>query len=337
MKESNNRDASIDILRFIALSGLILAHTAPPPIFLQLRSFDVPMMVFLSGVAFSLSSGNKATYSTYVWKRFKRLILPMWIFVIMYTVFTIAIGNGFPGLTKLLFEYAIPIMNNWYTWIIRVFFIIALVAPLVSKYVSKIALSQYWYILLITLVIYESLCWLSTNLIYINIIMNIFYRLIFSLGIMVHRISNKELFIISTIAFTAFLILSIFISYEKGHFIITGNYKYPPKIYYISYAIGATTLLYQFRKQIEKIIYGFSKFKVDKICSFIGSHTIWIYFYHILMLDIFYDKLHWSIRYIIVYTSSILLASCQDTLAYYIMNKIGNDNVKKNINIIFRG
>ena len=127
MKKSNNRDASIDILRFIALSGLILAHTAPPPIFLQLRSFDVPMMVFLSGVAFSLSSGNKATYSTYVWKRFKRLILPMWIFVIMYTVFTIAIGNGFPGLTKLLFEYAIPIMNNWYTWIIRVFFIIALV------------------------------------------------------------------------------------------------------------------------------------------------------------------------------------------------------------------
>lgn len=46
----NRRDTSIDILRFIAISGIILAHSNPGTFLTQLRGFDVVLMVFLSAV-----------------------------------------------------------------------------------------------------------------------------------------------------------------------------------------------------------------------------------------------------------------------------------------------
>ena len=46
------RDYSIDILRFIELSGIILVHIEPAAFWCQLRSFDVPQMVLLSGVSY---------------------------------------------------------------------------------------------------------------------------------------------------------------------------------------------------------------------------------------------------------------------------------------------
>ena len=60
MQDKNNllsdnikkRDYQIDILRAIALFCIICAHVSPPSLLIQFRSFDVPMMVFLSGVVF---------------------------------------------------------------------------------------------------------------------------------------------------------------------------------------------------------------------------------------------------------------------------------------------
>lgn len=54
-----DRDESLDILRSIAFIGLIIAHVNPPVFLMQLRNFDVPMMVFISGVAFAMSPGRK--------------------------------------------------------------------------------------------------------------------------------------------------------------------------------------------------------------------------------------------------------------------------------------
>ena len=334
MIRSNNRDISIDVLRFIALSGIIIAHVSPPSVILQLRNFDVPMMVFLSGVVFSLSSGLKVSYSTYVWKRFKRLILPMWIFVMLYVAFSITIGNGFPGIKNILFSYSIPLIGNWYTWIIRVFFIIALVAPIVSKYIRGMSVNQYLCISFIVLIIFEVLCIMSSDRRYDIVIMNIPYIVVFSLGTMVNRLSKIQLLCIMTISFAIFVAFALLIYNKNGEFIVTQKYKYPPRIYYTSYAIGAIILLYQFRKYI---VNGLKKIKIDKLCAYIGSHTIWIYFYHIIMLDIIDNRHHIAIRYVVLYTLSIMLAFIQDILVQYIADKIDNENAKKNILILFRG
>ena len=79
------RDPSIDLLRFIGLTMIILAHiglSRSTSLLFQLRSFDVPLMVFTSGLAFS--GKNVGSYLPFIGKRTLRLIVPVYIFVAAY-------------------------------------------------------------------------------------------------------------------------------------------------------------------------------------------------------------------------------------------------------------
>lgn len=48
------RDLHIDFLRFIGISLIILAHVEAPSGITQFRCFDVPLMVFVSGLSFRI-------------------------------------------------------------------------------------------------------------------------------------------------------------------------------------------------------------------------------------------------------------------------------------------
>jgi fucose 4-O-acetylase-like acetyltransferase len=63
------RDNKFDVLRIIGLLCIILAHTNPSGILFQLRNFDVPLMVMVSGAVFGYSaSNNKLPYLKYAKK-----------------------------------------------------------------------------------------------------------------------------------------------------------------------------------------------------------------------------------------------------------------------------
>lgn len=81
------RDLYIDFLRFIGISLIILAHVEAPSGITQFRSFDVPLMVFVSGLSFSTKGGG---FWKYVWKRVKRLCIPVYLFLTI--LFTAVIG-----------------------------------------------------------------------------------------------------------------------------------------------------------------------------------------------------------------------------------------------------
>lgn len=135
-----SRDESIDILRFIALTGLIIIYIDPYSLWVrEIRNFDVPMMVFLSGVSYSMSTGKKLSYEDYVKKRIWRLIVPTWIFLVLYYVFVTICNLVFYQKFELnpLVIFSFTLLTTWYVWVIRVFFIIALLAPLVANLSSK--------------------------------------------------------------------------------------------------------------------------------------------------------------------------------------------------------
>ena len=140
-----HRDLSIDLLRFIALTGIIIAHIQPAPFWMQLRNFDVPLMLFLSGVSYRISGGNKQGYWSYALKRFMRLVLPVWVFLTVYfALYGFMKGKLFP--TKTIISYY-SLMTSWFVWIIRVFFVIALVSPLISPVLDRIGKRRFmWYI-----------------------------------------------------------------------------------------------------------------------------------------------------------------------------------------------
>ena len=133
------RDPSIDLLRFIGLTMIILAHiglSRSASLLFQLMSFDVPLMVFTSGLAFS--GRNTGAYLPFIGKRTLRLIVPVYIFVAAYILLNpILSGWG------LVDEYTSKVIAGTfmlrlnpsigYVGIIRVFLIVMLVTPLLLK------------------------------------------------------------------------------------------------------------------------------------------------------------------------------------------------------------
>lgn len=53
------RDLKIDILRTIGILLVILAHVKLPELVRSIRSFDVVMLVFISGMSFAYSKPKK--------------------------------------------------------------------------------------------------------------------------------------------------------------------------------------------------------------------------------------------------------------------------------------
>lgn len=78
------RDISIDLLRFVGLSCIIFAHINAPFVLNQLRCFDVPLMLFVSGL--TCFGKSIPDYFYYMLNRAKRLLIPTWSFLFIWFV-----------------------------------------------------------------------------------------------------------------------------------------------------------------------------------------------------------------------------------------------------------
>ena len=128
MSELYQRDSSIDVLRFVGLSLIILAHSAPPDTIFNLRTFDVPLMLFVSGLTLF---NKQPVFSIGVFMhRVLRLVLPVYIFMTIYFIIAVTIQSKGINLnvtkTDIIGTY---LLLAGYVWIIRVFLIVGLLTP----------------------------------------------------------------------------------------------------------------------------------------------------------------------------------------------------------------
>ena len=136
------RDLSIDLLRCIGMVLIVLAHSiSPDTAIFHIRAFDVPLMVFVSGVCFA---GREITsYKSFIWKRTKRLLIPTYLFFIAYFLLVFIfklIGIDF-GITKkhVIGSFLLETGYSW-GWIIKVFLLVAILTPFMlwlSKRIKK--------------------------------------------------------------------------------------------------------------------------------------------------------------------------------------------------------
>ncbi|MDX8334914.1 acyltransferase family protein [Candidatus Cetobacterium colombiensis] len=141
------RDIKIDFIRAIGISLIILAHVSPPNWLFQLRNFDVPLMVILSGYLYSKKNNQNNKFSlSYVVKRFKRLVFPVWLFLSILFVGIFFYQPQMITLKLLITSFGLY-SGIGYVWIIRVYLIIALFGEALSKLINK-RLSIYLFIYL---------------------------------------------------------------------------------------------------------------------------------------------------------------------------------------------
>ena len=116
--------------------------------------------------------------------------------------------------------------------------------------------------------------------------------------------------------------------YKHGEYCFTQKYKYPPRHLFLMHAFLYIFLLMQF----ESKLYFLGN---NKIILFISKSTLWIYLWHILVLQLAEEVIqdaHWSLKYVFVLSVSLLIVFIQNK----ILDKI---ETKREIPIlkVFRG
>jgi fucose 4-O-acetylase-like acetyltransferase len=104
--------------------------------------------------------------------------------------------------------------------------------------------------------------------------------------------------------------------------------KYPPTIYFISYALFVSYLLMSLFKKID--------LKRNGAVEFISKSSLWIYLWHILFLTVIplvMGELDWPAYYIIVLACAISVTFIQNRIVDFLENRNINSTVLK----IFRG
>ena len=305
----------IDFLKFIGLTGIIIAHVGSPDWLMMLRNFDVPLMVIVSSIlaSYSIKKNREDKQSTinYYISRIKRLAFPTWIFLIMFFIYKTIIKETM-SIDYYISSFLLTKYGLGYIRIILIFLYSALLIPLFRRMGYKKRSSI---IILGFYILYEILYYYNigtankirdTTFYYI-----IPYGLLTYLGFNIERISNKKKKIYILINFIVFSLFVYYYYIKTGTFQSVQIAKYPPRLYYLSYGIFSSLLILYICQRHNLNIFN------NKIIIFISKHSLWIYLWHIFVLDIYkYTSLPeiWYVKLLFVYTTAIIIT--------FIINKL---------------
>ena len=324
----------IDFLKFIGLTGIIIAHVSPPAWLMSARNFDVPFMVILSSIlaekAFAKYTENQHAYTNYFWSRVKRLVIPTWIFLGIYFVIYFAFTGTLFDLKYYIASFFLTRYGIGYVWIILIYLYSALLVP----FFCKIKLSKYGvFLIFFAYILYEIAYYfqigveskfVETTFYYI-----VPYGLLTYLGYNYFHMKKRQRFWITVTALFLFIGCGIYYAIQTGQWQSPQIAKYPPRSYYLAFGIGISFLLL--------LLFEEKHFKMfdNRIICFISKHSMWIYLWHILILTVYsYLDLPmlWYVKLPIVYIGA--------TLTVYIVNTVLDlIEKKKKINFFnyFRG
>ena len=311
---STGRISYIDFLKFIGLTGIIIAHVNPPSWAMLLRSFDVPLMVILSSIlasrSFAKYSETRSSAIAYYVSRIKRLVIPTWIFLVFYFSYSFVVTGQRASTKYYVDSFCMTRYGIGYVWIILIYLYSAMLTPVFAR--LKLSLKGF-IIVCATYILYEiayfyklglngsgfTKDFIDTTFYYI-----IPYGVLTYLGYNYYKMKKRTKLIIALVSFIVFIFLAVYYRSTLGSFQLVQIAKYPPRIYYLSYGIGCSFALLILCEKKKLEIYD------NKVIRFISAHSLWIYLWHIFVLDI-YGTLKlpeiWFIKLIIVYMLSMLI------------------------------
>ena len=305
---STERIGYIDFLKFIGLTGIIIAHTGPPNWVFMLRNFDVPLMVILSSIlasrSFAKYSETRSSAIDYYVSRIKRLVIPTWIFLVFYFSYSFVVTGQRASTKYYVDSFLLTRYGIGYVWIILIYLYSAMLTPIFAR----LKLSRKGFIIVCaTYILYEIAYFYKLGLNGSGFIKDFIdttfyyiipYGVLTYLGYNYFKMKNRTKLIIALVSFIVFISLAVYYQSALGSFQLVQIAKYPPRIYYLGYGIGCSFALLILCKKKHLKLYE------NRVIRFISSHSMWIYLWHILILDI-YGRLKmpeiWFIKLIIVY------------------------------------
>lgn len=303
--DNKSRLYYVDFLKFLGLSLIVLAHVDPPQWVIMLRCFDVPLMVILSSLLAQKSYiKNKNIFNYYI-SRFKRLVLPTWIFLVIFFLIQYIISGELFDLRYYIDTFLLTRYGLGYVWIILIYLYSAILVPLFNKMEFNFKNSM---LIIIIYIIYEICYYYKVGINYRFIETTFYYIIPYGLltyiGFNYNKSTNKGKWVLTIVSMILFLLMGFYYYKVDGFFQIVQIAKYPARLYYLAYGIIVSILLLIICQK-----YNFKLFR-NRIIIFISSHSMWIYLWHVLLIYI-YKLLKlpqiWYLMFIIVYIGTILL------------------------------
>ncbi|MBP3890770.1 MAG: acyltransferase [Solobacterium sp.] len=271
------RDVTIDLLRAWATISIFVTHAEVPRPYYYVRAFEVIILVFLSSMSFALSSYefNPSSYRKYVIKRLWRIVKPLWALLVLYFVLFIFVFHVPYTWKEILASFAMTSSGIGLVWIYRIFCTIALTMPLLKKTALE---KPVWMIVLVSILLliandglYHTVL-IHSKVLTLIITYTVSYTIASTLGMMNVRLNGKQ----------RYLIGGIFLCIALACFIVTKNpdceaYKYPPQIYFVSYGLGMSFVLYELCSHIKNYNPIFLK-----VITWISSQAMNLYLWHII-------------------------------------------------------
>ena len=302
----NLRVPSIDALRFIGICCIILAHVlGPGSLLFQLRSFDVPLMVFVSG----LVSARKATpdYGRYLVHRAFRLLIPVWLFYTLYFAVLWALSKvsaafSFPTWSEIGRTY---LCLEGYGWIIRVFLLLMLVSPLLVRLEQRLSHPLAYLALIASCLglsavltpLFHGDSFLVKDLWEGCVLFLIGYAPAYMAGLRMRNASRGEQALYAAV----FTLAALAFFLRPGVDFDLETYKWPPQVPFMLYGMAISCLLWLCRPIPDALA------KV-RFTVFVGQNTIWIYLWHVMALAFVFKITDiWPVQYCIVFGVSITI------------------------------
>ncbi|TDQ24886.1 fucose 4-O-acetylase-like acetyltransferase [Raoultella sp. BIGb0149] len=344
----SNRDLRIDILRVVGLLLIILAHVSPPFLLFQFRTFDVPLMVFVSGLSYLAAGKNNVGFISYVLSRVKRLLFPLWCFLTLFFLLVYLFGAQNIlniNFSKVFYSYAM-LGGIGYVWVIRIFLMIAILSPLyvgLSKRLNdgQVTFCSYAVILISSVLVmwvkeytHGVVLFTFTEV----IIPAVSYGVLFIIGCRFNSFSIKYKVIFFMLGMLSIILIEVFSIYSSGKWLFPQDYKYPPSYLYVFYSFALIPVFYLLSNCLAP------KFKINvrarAILVFISSNTIWIYFLHIPVVEFFrvnHILDEYYIKWVLAFIIPCLLYTLQYKLITLLAIKIKNKSTAQFLKRTFTG
>lgn len=334
------RDLSIDVLRGIAIVAIVAAHVLPSEVLWQFFDYNVCLIVFLSGVSYMMSSAKTSGgYKSYVIKRIKRILLPTWAFLIAYygAIFLYhVIQERLDSFSVNSMVRSFALQTGWYVWVMRVFLITALIAPLLNGIKEKVGKWGFTILCGAILIIYEFVHISDDASVLYFLTMTIPYIVVFSVGMLIMQFNKQQQIIMAIVFLVVFIAFGYKIALDNGCFLCTNNYKCPPLLYFSSFGLGCSIVFWLLKDTIHSIS---RLFRIDKLMTFVGSHTMWFYLLHIPVVTIVSGlSIPFIFRFLVTFIVTLLVTYVfVKFIEKVVLTHINNEKMKKNIRLVFLG
>lgn len=301
-------------------------------------------MVLVSALSFSLSYKPQTPFMQYGLSRLIRLVAPIWIFLSVYFAAIFFLDPASADLQpRTIFRSYALLDGIGYVWIIRVFLLVALAAPFLFKlHQAQKSHIKYLAILLAAYIPYEMCVYATNNMAtgkafeYASLVIYYLvpYSLLFGYGLRMDGISRKGHIAIFTLASAVFSVIAVYFYIHSGHIVPTQDFKYPPRIYYLSFALIGCEFMWlagpYVWEQAARIP------AVRHAILFIARNSLWIYLWHIPFIK--YIDTNFAAKYAVTVACATAITAGQ----VYIVNRwiipaFASTAMQKRIRSVFTG